>query len=726
MAVHGIYHPPPSLRNKTTDLAFIEDFLEFASNTLPEHQNSIYIGDFNLHVSKEDANPAIFNDSIEAMGLYQHVGFHTHQGGNILDLIISDIRQQTTIVSTAPGPFLSDHHAIIGTLNVKKLKPSYAKIKVRQIHKITDSQWIDELDTNNLELTNKLDTLNKSLSTELMRVLDTLAPEKECKINLRTKRPWYDADLKEHKRQVRKLEKKWLKYKNEGCHTAFKKCRNSYYGKLNAKKKSVLQSKFQDCGKDSRKIHALMTNLTTKHCERKFPKSRSDQELAEEFATFFQDKIQKIRDKLNNKPHFQTNRNNAPSFRCFTPMMEDQVIKTVHSLKSKSCELDPIPTTIFKKLLDKLAPLITKIVNISLTKGEFSTDWKTAVVRPLLKKIGLELIHANFRLVSNLSFLSKLVEKCMLLQLSDHCKMFNLQPDYQSAYREDYSCETAVLGISNDILWAMEKQSITSLVALDLSAAFDTVDHNTLLHILNAKYGIEDTALKWFDEYLRPRAFKVTINGQYSKPRDLTVSVPQGSCAGANIFNLYCSPLQDVVPSSLQLSGFADDHSVRREFKARDREGESETICILEDCMLRIKQWMDETRLKMNTAKTEFIYFGNQCQLDKCRADTIDVAGDLILRTNSIKYLGVQMDSNLNFKQHITQKCRSAMFNFLRIKSIRHLLDEDTTESLCLSLCISHLDYCNSLLYGLPDTSIAKIAKNTKHVCMLSVKKIQI
>ena len=92
----------------------------------------------------------------------------------------------------------------------------------------------------------------------------------------------------------------------------------------------------------------------------------------------------------------------------------------------------------------------------------------------------------------------------MLLQLSDHCKMFNLQPDYQSAYKEDYSCETAVLGISNDILWAMEKQSITSLVALDLSAAFDTVDHNTLLHILNAKYGIEDTALKWFDEYLRP------------------------------------------------------------------------------------------------------------------------------------------------------------------------------------------------------------------------------
>ena len=402
-------------------------------------------------------------------------------------------------------------------------------------------------------------------------------------------------------------------------------------------------------------------------------------------------------------------RNNAPSLRCFAPMMEQQVIKTIHTLKSKSCELDPIPPTIFKKLLNKLAPLITKIVNVSLTQGEFSKDWKTAVVRPLLKKISLELIHANFRLVSNLSFLSKVVKRCMLLQLSDHCKMFNLQPDYQSAYREDYSCKTAFLEIRNDILWAMERQSIISLVTIDLSAAFDTVDHNTLLHILNAKYGIEDTALKWFNQYLRLRSFKVTINGYYSKPKDLTVSVPQGSCSGANIFNPYCLPLQEVVPDSLQLSGFADDHSVRREFKAKDRVDESETISTIERCMLNIKRWMDETRLKMNTAKTEFIYFGNQCQLDKCKADTINVAGDLILRTNSIKYLGVQMDSNLNLKQHITNKCRSAMFNFLRIKSIRHLLDEDTTSSLCLSLCIYHLDYCNSLLYGLPGTSINKL-----------------
>ena len=100
------------------------------------------------------------------------------------------------------------------------------------------------------------------------------------------------------------------------------------------------------------------------------------------------------------------------------------------------------------------------------------------------------------------------MERSLLLQLSRHCEDFNLQPDYQSAYRPDYSCETAVLKISNGILWAFEKQTIMSLVAIDLCAAFDMVDHTILLRILNNKYGITEQALKWFDSYLQPRSFQ--------------------------------------------------------------------------------------------------------------------------------------------------------------------------------------------------------------------------
>ena len=269
----------------------------------------------------------------------------------------------------------------------------------------------------------------------------------------------------------------------------------------------------------------------------------------------------------------------------------------------------------------------------------------------------------------------------------------------------------AILKISNDILWAMEAQSITSLVALDLSAAFDTVDHEVLLSILSNKYGIKGKALKWLDQYLRPRSFKVTVNGVYSKDKDLMVSVPQGSCVGANIFNLYCSPLQDVVPDDLQLSGFADDHSIRKAFKAGNTNEEINTISKLESCLLSIKQWMDQARLKMNPSKTEFIYFGNAPQLLKCTIDSINVAGDLILRSDIIRYLGVWLNATLNFKLHVTKKCKAAMVNFIRLRGICHLLTDEAASSLVLSLCVSHLDYCNAALYGLPDITIGRMQR---------------
>ena len=253
-----------------------------------------------------------------------------------------------------------------------------------------------------------------------------------------------------------------------------------------------------------------------------------------------------------------------------------------------------------------------------------------------------------------------------------------------------------------------------------ISAAFDTVSHEILLSILSNKYGIKSKALKWFDQYLRPRSFKVTVNGAYSKERDLEVSVLQGSCVGANIFNLYCSSLQDVVPDDLQLSGFADDHSVRKAFKAGNTTEEISTISKLESCLLSIKQWMDQARLKMNPSKMEFIYFGNAPQLLKCKTDSINVAGDLILRSDVIRYLDVWLNATLNFKLHVTKKCKAAMVNFIRIRGICHLLTDEAASSLVLSLCVSHLDYCNSVLYGLLDITIGRMQK-IQNMCVCLV-----
>ena len=121
---------------------------------------------------------------------------------------------------------------------------------------------------------------------------------------------------------------------------------------------------------------------------------------------------------------------------------------------------------------------------------EYLHHWKTAIIKPLLKKPGLELMTKNHRWVSNLSFFSKLLEKCALVRFNNHCKENNWMASYQSAYTEHHSCKTTLVRLTNDLLWNMEVQQVTALVTIDLSAAFDKVDHTVLLKVLQQHFGV--------------------------------------------------------------------------------------------------------------------------------------------------------------------------------------------------------------------------------------------
>ena len=167
-------------------------------------------------------------------------------------------------------------------------------------------------------------------------------------------------------------------------------------------------------------------------------------------------------------------------------------------MPTKGCELDPIPTKLFKEIASNILPIITRIVNLLLKEGVFANNWKVMIIRPLLKKVGMELITQSYHPVSNLSFLSKLIEVAALDQFNAHCEVYDLIPEYQSAYCKYFSCETAMVKIVNDILWDMEEQKATALTVCDLSVAFDTVSHKILLEVLHNKFGVTGKALEWF------------------------------------------------------------------------------------------------------------------------------------------------------------------------------------------------------------------------------------
>ena len=167
-----------------------------------------------------------------------------------------------------------------------------------------------------------------------------------------------------------------------------------------------------------------------------------------------------------------------------------------------------------------------------------------------------------------------------MLELS---KVNDLKHKYISAYRKDHSCETVLVKILDDILWAMEKQHVTVKAAIDLSAAFDMVDHEILLKVLNLRFGIGSNALKWFDSYLRPRAIKVNVGSEYSLVREIDISVPQGSAASPGMYSTYASMMKEVVPVVIDIHGYADGHALKRWFKGVLRREEHEVVGSLED-----------------------------------------------------------------------------------------------------------------------------------------------
>ena len=137
------------------------------------------------------------------------------------------------------------------------------------------------------------------------------------------------------------------------------------------------------------------------------------------------------------------------------------------------------------------------------------------------------------------------------------------------------------------------------------------------------------------------------------------------------IYNAYASSLNDVIPESLSINGYADDHAVDKNFDPNSREAELNTIITIEICMVDVKAWMDSTRLKLNESKTEFAYFGNQKQISKCTVHGLNVNSVVVKGTHIIKYLGAWMDESLTFKTHVQKKCSAAMINFLRIRNMR-------------------------------------------------------
>ncbi len=270
--------------------------------------------------------------------------------------------------------------------------------------------------------------------------------------------------------------------------------------------------------------------------ESKLPTFKSAQELANRFADYFSNKIEKIIQSFDTSTTTQDStcsNYTGTCFNNFSPISEDQLKKIILGGNSKWCHLDPVPTEVLKQVIDCIIPTLTTIVNISLQTCTFPQHLKSATVVPLLKKSTLDAEEEkNYRPVSNLAYVSKLIERVAVDQLHKHMDANNLHESCQSAYRKGHSTETALLKINNDLLCAMDNSQCVLLVMLDLSAAFDTVSHSTLLSRMDKLYGVRGDALLWLQSYFAGRIKSVMIGGIMSAPKSSRLAYHRDLCLG--------------------------------------------------------------------------------------------------------------------------------------------------------------------------------------------------
>ena len=450
----------------------------------------------------------------------------------------------------------------------------------------------------------------------LRDTMDILAPVKSRTIVLRPNAPWYNEDIGNEKRKLPRLvPSRWRSSRLESDRSLSYTEQCSVVNTMLYKAKELYDSSvIQDNAHDTRLLFRSIDKLLQRQTEKHYPSADNIQQLAIAFADFFTAKMERIREELVLRKSGLVHSPSLAKSTCLERLSEfhlvsgEDVLKLIRSSTIKACKLDPLLATIMRSCLSALVPVFKTVISLSLSTRSVPEDLKIASLRPLLKKPNADCEQfSNFRPVSNLKFVSKLVEKSVFAQLNNYLTVHGLQERFQSSHKAHHSIETALLTITNDILLSLDSRDKVFLLLLDLSAAFDTVNHSLLLSRLKNSFGITGTVLQWFHSYLSGRSQFVEINDTKSSVRDLSVGVPQGSFLGPILYLLYTTSLSEIIRNhGLDYHFYADGTQLYTSFKDCDVDV---ARLIVENCVAGVCHWMDVNELKLNHDRQKLCLF---------------------------------------------------------------------------------------------------------------------
>ena len=379
-------------------------------------------------------------------------------------------------------------------------------------------------------------------------------------------------------------------------------------------------------------------------------------------------------------------------------------------MKNKNSPTDVIPTEVLKNCVDVFSMALSHLANLSFASSVFPRAFKIGHVSPLLKKKGLDIKDpANYRPITNLSTISKILEKLALARIKSNVHASQNFGSFKSAYRAGHSTETALLRITNDLNTSMDKKVCNTLLSLDISVAFDTIDHDVLVQRLNTDFGITDSASKWFQSYLSGRSCYVSVGGSRSCSWTCDSGVPQGSVLGSVLFSVFVSPVSRIFHHfGIRYHQYADDTQLYTEIDPRVGIRSDD----LTSCVESVTHWFLLNGLQLNANKTEAIVFGTRQQLDHCQQySLIQICGADVKVSQCIKTLGVHLDATLSMDVQVSETVKACNFHLRSLRHVRKCLTLDSAKTIACGLVAAKLDYCNSLLSGTSKGNLMRLQR---------------
>jgi Reverse transcriptase (RNA-dependent DNA polymerase) len=686
-----IYRPPNNSKENVE--SFFDLFEKIVSKVNLEKRFPIVCGDFNIDLlSIDDYKTKNFNDVMNITNLFPTIKDPTRTcdtTSTLIDNILisnffpSQIHEKKIIDCS-----FSDHDAQIikfkGTAESSNLYESKKRIfsdknvnKFKQ--KLKSESWSEIYENQDVNVCfSNFHTKLKTYFNECFPLISV----KNSKTKNNKHENFMTEGLKVSQKKVRILKKLqkmyphiWSKeYTKKYKYIYFKlirlayKNRNTYIIK-NATNKSEAMWKLvnKKYGKIKNKdpIQNLYINGNIINCPSKIVNSFSD---------YYVDCIHQLKREIP-KTLFKLNNNmfNNPNSMFLNPITNVEINKIIKRLKNKkSSGFDEFPDFVIKKCADELDDVLSYIINKSFEQGIFPEILKTAVIKPLYKK-GCKKIVNNYRPLNLLSVFSKIFERAYLFRLLSFLSQYKILDNFQHGFRKKKSTETAIFDLIDSILKSIDENDKTAGIFLDLSKAFDVVDHEILLSKLYA-YGIRGNSFHWIKSFLKDRKQYVHISiiekgkeiNYISDEKIINHSVIQGSLLGPILFLLYINDLPLHIDDSVHPVGYADDSN----FKVT---GPNNTLLTtnIKDLISEVKNYFNQNGLKLNVDKTEIIQFQN-IRNKNIRVQNIECQNDKITVAHHTKFLGIIIDENLRWCEHIDYISKKLSSTIFAIKELKY------------------------------------------------------